>query len=303
MTTIHDLAAQAEWEMEGVRRAVVRYEEAEAEADPMTLPPGKALVRSVVGPLAARISQLRDEAADSASTHGRPGGARTLTHTWPLQLVDPMKVAVIVLSVACQATVSRGNGAQGATQNSAIPMTAQRIAGALRDQVEYDQWEHEEALRNEEASSGFQAYAKEELVAIRAAHPKAPLGSLQKLAKAAARKGVPKHENRLKALQLRYPNLDRRVWAKWRAKLELARVSWSEVESIAIGTALIRALVDVAPEKFVIAERPLSGGVQYFLDTTPEVREVMNDVRERAMVARPLLMPMICPPVAWSYDA
>ena len=264
--TIHDLAEQAEWEMEGVRRAIARYEEAEAEADPMMLPPGKALIRGVVGPLAVRIEALRNGAIERARS---PVG-REPNYTWPLQLIGPKPAAVIVLSNACTATSSSrtGGGAFGASTGSSITLLAQRISAGLRDQIEYERWSAAEEQRNKEA----------------------------KRSKAAG------HEDRLRALKLTYPNLDRRVWARWRAKLELAREKWSEVESIAIGTALIRALVDVAHDRFVIAERPMNGGVQYFLDTTESVREVMSDVRERAMVARPLLMPMICPPIPWRYE-
>lgn len=264
--TIHELAEQADWEMEGTRRAVERYQDAEDTADAMSLPPGKALIRGIVSPLIARITTIRDSAADTLSQ-----GRRVQGHAWPLQEIDPKQAAVITLSCACTVAtsgLSQDGTAQGAGVASSITLLAKRISGALRDQIEYEQWKAAETQRNAEA----------------------------------ARSKVEGHKDRLKALQLTYPNLDRRVWAKWRAKLELARQGWTEAESIAVGTALVRSLVDVAPDRFLIAERPCNGGVQYFLDTTPEVREIMADVRERAEVARPLLMPMICPPIPWRYE-
>ena len=267
MTSIHDLADQAEWEMEGVRRAVVRYEEAEADAlragEAMALPPGKALIKGVIGLLIARIVELQNEATDIAQAN-----SRLKPHAWHIQVIDPTKAAVITLSAACSAT-TRPSGAMGSGgSQDALPAVAKRISAGLRDQLEYDRWEAAEEQRNKEAK----------------------------------RSKVEGHQDRLKALKLRYPDLSRRAWHRWRQKLELARETWTELEEVAVGTALLKALADVAPDRFLIAERPINGGVQYFLDTTPAVREVMADVRERAMVSRPLLMPMICPPIPWRYE-
>ena len=265
--TIHELAHQAAWEMEGVRRAIVRYEEAEDEADPMTLPPGKALIRGVVGPLKAAIEAQRDEVADTLAAPGRQP-----LWAWPLQVVDPAKAAVIVLNAAVTAVLVKQCSSAGAPmKTNSVTTTALRIAETLLDQLEYDRWCAAEEQRNAEAK----------------------------------RSKVADHQDRLRALKLRYPNLDRRVWSKWRAKLEIAAtVEWSKEECLGLGTMLIALLCKVAPDRFVVEERVLRGGyTQYVLTPTESVLEVMRDVRERALVARPMLMPMLCPPIPWRYEA
>ena len=79
MTDIHDLHRQAQWEMEGTRRAVARYREIEfgidgkPPADPTTLPSGKALMKGVLKPLIAAITARQVELAE---THTRAGRAR-----------------------------------------------------------------------------------------------------------------------------------------------------------------------------------------------------------------------------------
>lgn len=261
--SIHELAHQAEWEMEGTRRAVERYREAELVADPMSLAPGKALVRGVVGPLIAALIVKRDEAADAlASAGGRPP-----LYAWSIQVVDLEKAAVIALNVAVR-TLS-GEHDHNGMKTASITSSAKVIAGALRDQLEYDRWVVAEEQRNAEAK----------------------------------RAKVEKHEDRLKALKLRYPNMDRRVWKKWAAKLELAAAAdWNEEDAIQLGTMVLHLLCEVAPDRFTKSEKPTNGGVQYVLGVTEEVRQVMNDVRERAEVARPLLMPMLCPPLPWKYE-
>ncbi len=262
--TIHEQAAQAAWELEGVRRSVERYREAAKAADPLTLAPGKALVRGVVTPLIAAIRGLQDASAEALSTPGRQP-----EYAWPLQVIEPEKAAVIVLSVACRAGLRMVEKVAGNSLGGTLAAHAKEIAGALRDQLHYDRW----------------------------------VASERQLNKEAARSQVEGHKDRLYALQKRYPTLDRRVWRKWAAKLELAALAeWDEKQAIVLGSALLRLLCDVAPDKFVIEERKTAVGVQYVLGVTEQVREVMNDVTQRAEVARPLLMPMICPPNPWQYE-
>lgn len=260
--SIHDLHHQAQWEIEGTRRAVERYRDASLEADPMTLAPGKALIRGVVGPLIAAIEAAKVEATDALAS---PGGAPLWA--WPIQVINAPQAAVITLNVAVRC-VSGGTLSKSGGVAAGVTASAKNIAGAIKDQLEYERWSAKQTQANAEA----------------------------------ARSKTLDHADLLKALRLRYPSLDRNVWRRWRAKLELAGLAeWDERAAVGLGSMLIKLLVTTAPDRFVIRERPTNGGVQYVLGCTEAVMVVMNDVRERAEVARPMLMPMLVRPNPWRY--
>lgn len=288
MTSIHDLARQADWELEGVRKAIERYHADAArhwvdaagvshtqEVDPMTLSPGRALVRGVMKPLLASLRLKRAESltALTASRAGRPP-------IWavPLQvLTDDLmleKTAVITLNTAVRGVCSLTSHAEAGLGFSSITACSWRLAEALRDQLEYDRWSREESEKDKEAA------------------------------------GQEGYKSRLDALRYTYPNMDRRTWSKFCAKLEQARNgdTWDadpkvKTVRVAVGALLLHCLVEAAPGKFKLGQiARKGGGHQAVLEVTSEMQEVLNDVRERAEVARPLLMPMICEPLPWRYD-
>jgi hypothetical protein len=289
LTSIHDLARQADWELEGVRRAIQRYREdtcrtwTDAEGkthtkdlDPMTLPPGRALVRGVVKPLIEALKLKREEAAErmTASGKGRPpvwaAPVVALTSTEMLE-----KTAVITLNCAVRGVCSLTSHLDVGGSFATVTACALRLSEALRDQLEYDRWSREEAAEDK-AMAGDEDY-----------------------------------KSRLKALRYTYPNLNQRTWSKFCAKLEQARNgdTWDEDPKVktvrtAVGALLLHCLVEAAPTKFKLGQLPRrGGGFQTILEVTPEAREVLNDVRERSEVARPLLMPMIIPPLPWAYES
>ena len=264
MTSAHDFERQADWEMEGTRRAVARYRELEygidgkPPKDAALLPPGRALMKGVVKPLIAAITARQAELAAALSSAGRQP-----LDAWPLQVVCPEKAAVITLMTATRAVGGRmeSNGLGTAS----VINIAESIAGAIKDQLQYDQWCETEREANKVTS------------------PKV---------------------DRLKALSLTYPNLDRRCWSKWARKLDIAALGdWDKATAITMGSNLLSLLVLVAPDRFTIEARKAFAGVKYILKTTPEVRAIMCDVRERAEVCRPTLMPMLIPPLPWVYAA
>jgi DNA-directed RNA polymerase len=246
--------------MEGVRRATMRYREAAENADPMTLPPGRKLLREVCGPLIQAITAKQEEArARLDGVSGRHG-----LWVWPIQMVTAEKLAIITLNAALNA------GAPGRTGISqSLASQAKQVAYRVRAEIEYERW-----------------------------------GAGQEQANAEAKKVKnTDHVDLLKALKNTYPSVDRRVWARWRTKVKATREEpWDEGVEVALGTCLFRVLVEACPTLFAIAERPASGGVQYYLKTTDECREYLADLTARAEVSSPSLLPMIIPPNPWRYD-
>ena len=258
--SIHDLAREAEWEMEGVRRGVLLYEKAAKVADPTSLPPGQALMRGMVGPLSKTIIAARDKALDSI---GAPG--RKPTYVWPLTVLDPLEAAVITLTSAVRGVSGRTSAT---TKTDTITAISRTISEGLRDQLQHNRWAAQQKTTNAEA-------------------------------KKLETEG---HKNLILALKRRYPNVTQVVWRSWVAKLEVAEVEeWEEKEWLPLGGLLIRLLCQAAPDRFELGARPANGGVQHVLVISPTVAELMADIEQRAMVARPRLMPMICPPIPWTY--
>jgi hypothetical protein len=106
-----------------------------------------------------------------------------------------------------------------------------------------------------------------------------------------------------KRLRTRYPNLHRNVWSRWRKKVNALRVEpWDAATEVALGEHLVHLLVAAAPTRFLLELRPLRGKPTWHLTISDETLDLINDVTTRAEIARPLLMPMICPPKPWRYE-
>jgi hypothetical protein len=110
----------------------------------------------------------------------------------------------------------------------------------------------------------------------------------------------PALEKKLRAL---YPNVHRNVWARWRRKVDALRTEpWEPGAEVHLGTCLIDCLLAAAPSRFKTEHLPVRGKRTAHLTISDETIEFINDVTTRAEVARPLLMPMICPPIPWRYE-
>lgn len=130
MTHALTLEAQARWETEGCRRAIARYREAEAVQDPASLPPGQALLRACVPPLAAAIRQRQQEALQPTErSRGAPWAAA-------LVALDPERLAVLTLAVCLRCEVPVDGDTAGTTARS----TCLALASALALEVQYDRW-------------------------------------------------------------------------------------------------------------------------------------------------------------------
>lgn len=101
-----------------------------------------------------------------------------------------------------------------------------------------------------------------------------------------------------------HPDADRRAWSRFAAKVEGARSqAWGDDIRTDVGAALAKALVEGAPDWFElgrVGDLPEHRNPMCILLTEKAV-EKMADVDVRVEVARPLMLPMICPPNPWRY--
>jgi hypothetical protein len=110
----------------------------------------------------------------------------------------------------------------------------------------------------------------------------------------------PDLEKRLKA---RYPTVHRNVWRRWRVKVEALRAEpWEAGAEVTLGAHLIHLLVETAPTRFVIEKITLRGKPTTHLTISEATIELISDVTTRGEIARPFLMPMVCPPIPWRYE-
>jgi len=264
-TSANDLARQASWELEGVRRAILRYREAAAAKNAAELPPGRALLRELVGPLTAAIVAAQEQAA--ARIRGEEHGGRIPEWVWPIQMVPAETLAVITLCAAMRAPVvsSCGTGRSGG-----LTTMAHQVCYAVRAQIELTRWEDEQRRKNIEAKKRKDG----------------------------------DHVDLLASLHRRYPDVSRAVWARWKRKVNAAQCEpWPEARATHFGTFLLKLLADTAPHRFSICTRSLPGlRTELHLTLTPDTLELLNDRAARAEVARPMLMPMLIPPNPWRYD-
>ena len=110
---------------------------------------------------------------------------------------------------------------------------------------------------------------------------------------------APELEKRLKA---RYPTVNRNVWRRWRDKVKALREEpWDMGTEVALGAHLIHLLLGTAPSRFKLETIALRGKPTAHLVISDETLALIDDVTTRGEVARPFLMPMVCPPIPWTY--
>lgn len=212
------------------------------------------------------IETIKAAQADAVEQLGSRGRASPWAEL--VLLLDAEKLAVIIVTTALRA-------GQYADSDHPDPLSNMlglsiEIAVVMRDQIEFDRWEAEQK-------------------------------AAKKLAK---QEGDAEHEDQLALFRKRYPNATCRDWAKWRRKIDAARLEpWDKQRQVHIGSALIHWLTVAAPHRFEVAHRRLPGGkTQAYLKLSDETVEMMLDLEARAAIARPRLMPMLIPPIPWHYD-
>ena len=190
-------------------------------------------------------------------------GGRAALWAIPIQLLDAGALAVITVTSALNAS------SDPFSPSAAASAVMETISTAVRDELDYRSW-------------------------VKA----------QVAAKKAAREAQDwSHVDAAANFKARFPNADRRTWRRFRRKLELAEMEWDKETGIQLGGALLSALLETAPGRFELASRPLlKGRTQNYVKLSGDTVEMLKDIETRAEVARPMLMPMLMPPIPWAYE-
>jgi hypothetical protein len=77
---------------------------------------------------------------------------------------------------------------------------------------------------------------------------------------------------------------------------------WEVGAEVSLGAHLIHLLVETAPTRFVIEKITVRGKPTAHLTISEATIELISDVTTRGEIARPFLMPMVCPPIPWRYE-
>jgi len=236
-----------------------------------------------------RAAQRYREAAAAADPSALPSGQKLLREVVPalrdrikeLQVEGQMTMVgrhgqsrwaapIQLLEADILAIITVISALHSVGETGSTTVVAHSIAAAVRAEIDYRQWIEEQSVANKAAREA-QDWEHVDLVA---------------------------------AFKRRHPEADKRAWKSFSKKIGHAKAArWDEETSVQLGNALIRALVDAAPDRFEVELATLVGGrSQKCLRLSPETMELMNDIETRAAVARPMLMPMIIPPIPWRYE-
>ncbi|WP_458098571.1 hypothetical protein [Roseomonas sp. WA12] len=282
-TSIFDFKREADWEQLAVQRAVRRYEAAllaaQKNGDPASMPPGRRVLYETVRPVAARIEEMRSQ-------------------EYPTRPPDWLNVfqsfGADVLAVVAVCTALRAGILTASVVGTTCTVFNKRVGVVLRDQADHDRFVAEQEAAQRKAVAPLRKAAK-----VAAAQQDAEL--VRELSKVLSETHA---DQLLKDWRRRHPEANRRAWGRFAARITGARsTKWSEDLVSSIGGALGDALVTGAPEWFgkdqvgdgLPTHRPMC------ITLTPKAVEAMADASARAEIARPMLRPMIIPPLPWQY--
>lgn len=262
------LREQAEWEVAAVNRAITKYHEAKRHMATHELPPGAQALVETVGPVSEVIAKKQKEFGGPA----QPGPAALWKFAFLLSPPDVLSAVGII-------TALRTSTTPGGRVGVSVMQYSRWVASVLKDQHDHDFW-----------------------VADLEAKQRAAVRD----AKAAGKAPNEVREDALvRRFRKQFPDGDRKGWAKFAGKMEIARSSkWSGEMTTQVGACLAQCLADGAPEWFEV----IRSGVGHAhlwplcLCLTPRAVERMADMDVRAEVARPMLLPMIIPPIPWKYE-
>jgi hypothetical protein len=111
-------------------------------------------------------------------------------------------------------------------------------------------------------------------------------------------------EEIVSAVQRRFPDLNVRQWRRLQDRLDGAiKTIWETDQRYRIGGAVLKCLLDALPTWFSQSTKTTRDGrSEGILVLSESASEFLHDRAIRAEVARPLLFPMICPPIPWAYE-
>jgi DNA-directed RNA polymerase len=137
LTDAFTLSRQAQWETEGFRRAIARYREDMQSKELHEISAGQRLLRDVVPPLAALITEAQRDAAASLVRPIKRSAGDWALH---IQLLPADKIAVITVSSVMRGVIATGGES---SYGGRVIMVGRGIAKSLQAQVDYDAWAKE----------------------------------------------------------------------------------------------------------------------------------------------------------------
>lgn len=264
---------QKRWEVEGVNRAIRRFREIEADRSLEQRTAGRSALRDVAPRLVARIKSAQAEAMDGIANAGR---GRPVPWWWYVGLLPPDQLAVLTAVTALTGVgrvamtgdgkkATLGDGANGAP----LLKLSLAVASAVKLQAEFGQWVDSERAKESDAKKKEQTY-----------------------------------RNLHEALRRNAKKIDERAVKTWWRRIDKLRSEdWPKPDCIHLGTALLTWLVEAGGGWFEIVLLPLAGGkTQRVVRLTDLARRAMEDITNRAESAQAYTMPMLCPPIPWSYE-
>lgn len=271
---------QKRWEMENVQRGVEMYqaalrrlEEEKGAGALIETKPGVQMMTAVLPHLISAIEKLQEQAKEGLKPDGPQG--RPSIWWWPILCLSSEKLAVITLRTALS-SIGRNSFTSIARQigtNVKLEREFEMLAAAERRRVKEGRLtQYEVELNERRQAEGLQLVE--------------PVSVLQ-LMKDYCKEITP------------------RTVRKWGRRVdELDTLDWPEDVRIALGGALLQALVEDGGGWFerrehkVITRGRIKTDVS--LGLTPLAEEWVRRKRELDEVARPWLTPMLCPPLEWT---
>lgn len=253
---------QMRWEASAAERGARRYHEAAAGLTLDQTPPGLSILRDAMPGVIAEVTAAMEEAKTGIA---EGGAGRQPFWWWAINMLPPEQTAALALR--CLLAGSPKERELG-NQRSLATM-ALGVATQMHQQIDFEQWK----LTQREAT------------------------------KAAKRKGedVP---DLVAALKSRTKRVDTKAWRRWSQKIKrVAMEPWSTDEKLLIGAKIVECTVRGAGGWFEIGLVRVAGGkTQRRIWLTPLAVTALEDMSQRAALAAPLRLPMLCPPRAWRYE-
>lgn len=262
-----EIDAQIEWEGENITAGIERYRlsltkvkrhrdgtTSRVAADMGDTAPGMRIALDMMPKIVAAIEAAREEAIEGIGTSGR---GRPADWWWTLTTLPPDALAAI----AVRTLLSSRHNNREATSNLTATTAALLIGGAVRDEVEFQQWRADSKRR-----------AKEE-------------GELDLAALLIGRfRG----------------HVCRRTFQRWRKKCsDIVRLDWTREEKLQLGMKLLVITIENGGGWFTMQTAHSRGRTVRVVALSDDARAAITNLNAKLEVTRPYLLPMTCPPKPW----
>jgi hypothetical protein len=271
--SIVEIEREVRFEHMRIKRATAQYHEIAAKGPVGDTTPGIKLMRDVIPGLTKAIAAAQQEVIDGIGANLGGMGHASPKWWWRISVLHPEKMAIITLRSATECRPHE------TTVHRSRRNVAKAIGSAVRQELEFEQWEEAERAK--------------------AAQHRAD-------AKAAAEAGedIEPRRDLVKLLMTRYPTTNAKTWGRWKAKWKIASLEpWDVDDRIHAGSKLIDLLVESGKGWFELREITKKGKSEIILAFSDAAQAALRDMATEESLTRPYRGPMICPPKPWVYIA